>query len=34
MILNTIHNDRSNDFDKTELGIKARGQELYKRLFP
>ena len=34
MMLNNIHDDRSNDFDARDFDTKARGQELYKYLFP
>ena len=34
IMLNNIHDDRSNDFDARDFDTKARGQELYKYLFP
>ena len=34
MVLSTIHDDKSNDVDKTDFEIKVRCQELYKFLSP
>ena len=34
MILTTIHDNRSNDLNKTDFDTTARSQELYMFLFP